>query len=235
MTLSVDSHQQDDDYMAFHIVPHVVPSLCWLRNYGYMLTPPIAIGLPKLLRNPICTPSINPPSPYLPSRYGHPFVGDMQCSISTLFPKLPTNSSRTHSWRVGGSLLLTMLTGTPCSLTISLSYTITIVASILVLFTRIMCALFVRWFTTTQMLSLSFLLRGSPSTESIDIFFYFHCRTSNAINNPHSFFCSALTLWHIEHFATYLTTSPFILGQWNTIYISRYILSPPVWIVILEW
>ena len=89
--------------------------------------------------------------------------------------------------------------------------------------------------TTTQIPVLPFFDLGKPSMKSIETLSHFHCGTSKGWSKPPGFFCSALTCWQTKHWKTNSTALFFIPAQKKTLFMSLYILSPPGWMVILEW
>ena len=142
--------------------------------------------------------------------------------------KLPQNLNRNL-----GSLSDTMLDGTPCNLTISLTYNwVNFSRGLLTLIGRKWADL-VSWSTTTHIASCPVEVLGNPDTKSTAMQSHYHSGISNGCNIPDGFWCSTFTFWQTRQEAAYCATSFFIPGHQNILFRSAYILVVRGWILRL--
>lgn len=127
-----------------------------------------------------------------------------------------------------------MLTGTPCSLTISPKKIFAKDAAVWVALTGIKWAFLVCWSTIMHIPLFPFLVLGKPSMKSIDIISHFHYGTSKGCNKPTVFCWSPFTCWQIAHPLTKAAISFFMPFHQKTFFISLYIFEIPRWILGLE-
>ena len=109
-----------------------------------------------------------------------------------------------------GSLSDTMLAGTPCSLTISLTYNF---ASLSIENFWLMArkwAHLVNLSTITHIESFPLVDLGRWVTKSMTMLSHFHWGMSSGCNVPPGLWCSIFAFWHTKHDATKSATSVFI-------------------------
>ena len=131
------------------------------------------------------------------------------------------------------SNLSTILSGTPCNLTISRIYkSASLSMDILRLISK-KWVHFVSRSTITQMASCPFINLGKWVTKSMKTLSHFHWGMSSGYRVPPGLWCSILAFWHTKHAATMSATSVFIPGHQNDSFKSLYIFVIPE--CIMRW
>ena len=108
------------------------------------------------------------------------------------------------------SLSNTIETGTPCLLTISLTYRENKWSIKKLTFMGKKWADFVNWSTITQIALLPLKFLGKPVIKSIVICFHFHSRRKWGCKDPTSRSCLVFICWHTKHWAANWAISRFI-------------------------
>ena len=151
----------------------------------------------------------------------HQFEGDMQNSFSTSYRVY-------QKWEVNlRSRSDTILDGTPCNLTFSLTYNWTNLAIDILRFTGKKWALFVSRSTITHVASWPWTDLGKWVTKSIAMLSHFLLRISNGCNNSPGLWCSTFAFWQVKHVTTYWVISLFIPDHQNDSFRSWCILVVP--------
>lgn len=121
-----------------------------------------------------------------------------------------------------------MLSGRPCSLTISLMKIFAVSTAKGLPFMGRKCAILDKWPTTTKMV-LNPSEGGRSTIKSLDIFFYGCSGTGNDLNRSQDLVLDPLLRWQIVQEFTYLLQSSFKVGHHRDGWMSSVVFRTPKW------